>query len=341
MKKFRIIFAIIVLSLVVLVFLVKSEKPKNEARTVVRVAYNATSANYGVAMVLKDKMFYKNDNFDLELMPLKSATEVRQAIATGQANMGFLSATRAFAAMAAGAPMKFIAPSSVSSIMIFVRNDDEINSLKDLENKKVSGGSGGSSELVFRRAVLKEGLDISKIEFIEIDDQYEPIALTKNMVIDAIPGSLYNSEMTNNFDIKILPEWIEKGYDKEYFPITMIVVNTDFLNENPEINQQIIESIVKTQDFMSVNQEESAQIIASHINANSVGVANFTSEEILGTWEKGLKYSLWLDPDILLEMSKLSYDLGIIEKNLSLEDIYDLRFEELLENANKQIYKTE
>lgn len=339
MKKTIIIFAVLLIALLAYVFAFQSPQVETDTLPVVKIAYNVHSVNYSVAMVAAKKDFFKNDNFDVKMMPLKGSKEVRQAIATGHADLGFLSAARAFTGIAAGAPMKFIAPSSIASVMIFVRDDNEINTLKDLENKKVSGGSGGASDFVFRRAFKKEGLDINTIEFIDLDSDYEAIGLSEKKVIDAIPGSIYNVDKMNNFNITIMPEWLEKEYSKEQWPMVMVLANTNFIEKSPKISEQIVASIIKAQKFMNNNKEESAQIVADHINSNTLDVSAFTAEEILNTWQSGLEYTLWSDPNILVEMSKLLYDLGMIEKELVLEDIYDLRYEDILKKAQNEIYK--
>ena len=49
---------------------------------------------------------------------------------------------------------------------------------------------------------------------------------------------------------------------------------------------------------------------------------------------------IWQDPNITMELVRKAEEIGIIERELSLEEVFDLRFADKLKTAQTEIYGT-
>jgi NitT/TauT family transport system substrate-binding protein len=336
-KKFTIVIVLIV---VIIAAFFTIGRYSDQSINTIKIGYNSQSLNYAPIMVGLEKGFFESEKYNLEFMPLKSGKEIRQSVATGQLDMGATSATNFFTSISVGAPLKIISPMTMTRVLLFVRPDNEIQTFEDLRGKTIQGGKIGQSEAVFINALKKEGISVSEIEFKDIDKEYRAMALMEKRVLDAIPGSSYNDEGYGDFGVVIHREWLEKGYGDQYWPNTVIATNTDFLENEEEVVEFVIQGLIKSQKFIKENQEESAQIISDHINKESFGTADFTPNEILNSWSNGLNYSLWYDPSILVEMAQLAFENRVLEKNLTQDDLLDLRFKNMLEESQNEVYES-
>ncbi|XOU94604.1 MAG: ABC transporter substrate-binding protein [Candidatus Kerfeldbacteria bacterium] len=328
---------LIIVAIIVICFLLFSSNT-TETRPTIKIGYNSQSVNYGPMMIGIEKGYFENDDYNIEVVALKSGKDIRQGAATGQLDLGLSSASNFFTIIAADAPVKIIAPVAVSNTLLFVRPDDGIETFEDLKGKVIQGGKSGQSEFVFVRALKIEGIDISEIEFLDIDKGFRPLALMEQKVLDAIPGSSYNKGNFDDFGIAVHKEWVEKGYGDTSWPNTVIATNTEFLENNNEVIEFILGALIKSHEYFENNTEDSAQLIADHINRESLETAEYTKEEVLISLNSGLNFSLWYDPSQLVDMAQTSFESGALEKNLTQDDLLDLRYEELLKKAQDEIY---
>lgn len=336
-KMSKVELSLITICIVVIgILLFSSNAP--EVKPTIKIGYSSSSVNYGPMMIGVEKGYFESNDYNIEVVALKSGKDIRQGLATGHLDMGLSSASNFFTIIAAGAPVKIISPVTVSNTLLFVRPDNEIETFEDLKGKIIQGGKSGQSEFVFTRALKMEGIDISEIEFLDIEKEFRAHALTDQKVLDAIPNSSYNKGNFDDYGIIVHKEWLEKGYGDKSWPNTVIASNDEFLENNNDAIEFILDAFVKSHKYFEENTEDSAQLIANHINRESLGTADYTKEEILNTLGSGLSYSLWYDPTELVEMAEISFESGALENNLSKDDLLDLRFEDILKNAQDEIY---
>jgi hypothetical protein len=53
-----------------------------------------------------------------------------------------------------------------------------------------------------------------------------------------------------------------------------------------------------------------------------------------------VSYLLWEDTSTVVNMAKISFEMGKVGKLLTENDLYDFRFKEMLESAQNEIYGT-
>jgi NitT/TauT family transport system substrate-binding protein len=284
--------------------------------------------------------FFNKHNVKIETIALSSGSEVKQALSAGQIDIGFAGASNFFIPISKGVPIKVIAPMSFTHTYLYVRPDNKTRTFEDLTGKTIAISPGGINEYEIRRILKKEKIDASKINFVNIIDKVNrPIALMDKKIVDAVPIDYEDLPRYSKLGAVPLEEWGTKGYDNQYKLDTVIVVNEDFKLSHPLLVEQFIDSLIEGHEFMKSKPQESAAIVSSYIKKDTNGALAYVPGDLNAMWEKKiLLYTLWDDPENLVEMSKIAAEIGQIDKNLTLEQIYDLSFEGKLKDAQNEIY---
>lgn len=336
--KNKIIRGIVTLSIITicLVFYISNAKPNDVD---LKIGYKVDDIFRAPIMVTYEKGFFGKHGVDVELVPLGGGQEMSLAISTGKIDVCSKGPTNFFIPISKGAPVKVIAFQVLSRSLLFVRPDSGIDTFKDLEGRTVCSDAGGSSYMTLRNALERENIDISKITFVDIDKTYRPIALMERRVVDASTAADFEETTYIEAGAVLLKEWRTKGYLNMFIPKVIIAVNTDFLADNHDKVERFIDALIDGHRFIESNPKEAAELVAKHINLGTGGASDFSGEDVQKRWSN-TNYMLWFDPDTLVDMSRIAKELGDIENELTLEQIFDLTFEQKLKSAQADIYES-
>lgn len=339
MKKIYLFIGLIVL--LVGGYLIVAQKPKNIDSNLipVRIGYNTESVANASIIVAYEKGYFQKYGISPQMVSLKSGREVMQALAAGQVDLGLGSFTNFMQAMAKGAPMRIIAASASSPSFIFIRPNENLNKFTDLYGKNILVNASGINDLFFRAVMNEEKIDLNKMKFADIERAYQVIALMDKKAVDAIVVSEQDTETLIKAGAVVLPEWEAKGYAERFLPRNSIVINTEFLNQQESVVENFLNAIADAHRLINGNPAEATDILSNHIKNGSGGAVIRLPEEIAGQWKnKEVINMIWQDPEITMKLAKIAREIGAIDKELSLQDVYDLRFESKLAATQKEIY---
>lgn len=339
MKKIYLLTGLVVL--LIGGYFVFTQKPKDVASNLipVRIGYGAESLVNASIVVAYEKGYFQEHGIFPKMVPLKSGREVMQALVAGQTDLGMASFTNLMQTMAKGAPIRYIAASASSPSYIFIRPNENLNNFIDLYKKNISVTSGGINDLIFRAAMDQENIDTSKMQFAEIERAYLTAALIDKKAVDAVVVAEQDTEMMFRAGAIILPEWETKGYSKQAEPRNSLAVNTKFLNNQELIVGNFLEALIDAHRLINSNPAEAAELLAKHIREKSDGAVVHSPEKIAKQWEnKETLNMIWQDPAVTMKLAKKAKELGLIDKELTIQDVFDLRFENKLKAAQKEIY---
>ncbi|KKP43782.1 MAG: aliphatic sulfonates family abc transporter, periplasmic ligand-binding protein, NitT/TauT family transport system substrate-binding protein [candidate division WS6 bacterium GW2011_GWC1_33_20] len=316
-----------------------SPKPEENELPKIKIGYNIQSMDTVPLMIAYEKGYFEDSGIDVELVQV-TGSEGAIAIGAGQVDIVIISSARLFGPIEKGVPVKILSPMSNTDFELFVRPDSGIKTFKDLEGKKFSYGVGGGAKELFTRYILdKEGVDIEKIEFVDVDNIYLPVALMDQKTIDAalIADSNYVDQAKEMGGV-ILPVWVEKNYEKS--PTGLVVAaNSDYLNGNEDTIKSFFEAIIEANKYLKSDLDESSIIATDFMRENTNGAMNIKSEDFKNLVETGrVSYVLWEGTAVVVDLARVTYEVGNIEKELTVNDLYDLRFKNLLESAQDEIY---
>jgi len=331
------LFICLALSAVALFYIWPKPAPQTN---LIRFGYMPGNMNGAPFYIALTKGFFEEHNIKIEIVPLSSGSEVKQAISAGQIDIGFAGASNFFIPISKGVPIKVIAPMSFTHTYLYVRPDNQTKTFKDLEGKSIAISPGGINEYEIRRILKKENIDTGKINFVNIIDKINrPIALMEKKIVDAVPIDYEDLTKYSELGAVPLEEWGTKEYDNRYKLDTVIVVNEEFKRSNAPSVEQFIDGLIDGHRFMKSNPKEAAEIVSSHIATDTGGALTYVPENLEAMWQNQiLKYTLWDDPSVLVEMSQIASEIGQIDSSLTLDQIYDLTFQDKLKDAQNEIY---
>lgn len=339
------LFVIILIALVAAIgyhfYQTKNKSNKENGSTVsqIRIAYNAESVSNAPIIIAYEKQYFQKHHLDPQMIPLKSGKETTQAMSAGQADIGIGGIANFVPAMAKGAPIRFFAASASSPSFIFVRPNENMNGFSDLYGKTISVTSNGINDLIFRIVMSQEDIDTAKIKYADIERAYNVVALMEKKAVDAAIVSEQDTEMFIKAGAVLLPEWGEKGYDKQAMPRNSLAIHLDFLSQNEEAAKNFLEAIIDAHRLIKNNPQEAAETLAKHIGEKSSGAVNHSPEKIVEQWKNDeITNVIWQNPDITMALVKKTRELGTIDRDLSVQEVFDLKFEKKLNAAQQEIY---
>jgi NitT/TauT family transport system substrate-binding protein len=181
---------------------------------------------------------------------------------------------------------------------VSVLANSSINSLKDLEGKKVGVGIGSPETLAFPALLQRAGVDINKVEIV----QFPPgsgaaySALLQNKV-DAITGWAMTFEPV----AKAAGAQVRNFYYSDSGMLAMGMgwaATDDFIQNNPSIARGFVRAMIKGLYFMLQNPDEAAKIELKYVPELDLGVTTLQAEMIS---------ALIVDHDLTVQQSGIGY----------------------------------
>ena len=195
---------------------------------------------------------------------------------------------------------------------VIVKADSTLESLEDLENKKIGVFPGSTATNLLKKYLTEQGIDISTIEFIQIIppnqlsalyagsiDALHPYEPSTTIAIESgnakkIYGSVYASQLNHN-------------------PQGVALISTAFLKSNPELAKKTIAAFDKASDFIEQNDEETRKIIEKYVGVDE-NVANNVVILYMGRSDE-------IDSVIMQEYADMIFEIGELESRVDVSDI--------------------
>jgi len=175
-----------VLALLSLALLVQSTAAQAPRKLVFALNWFAVGdhAAYWVAL---DKGYYKARGLDVELQNSKGSGDSIAKVDTGRADLGLADAVVVIPRIAQGARIKIVgAVFDNTPLNIWTRKDTGISRPKDLEGKLLAAPPGDSQRQLFPAFAKVNGLDASKVRWLNIEPAAKFVALAEKRA-DAVP----------------------------------------------------------------------------------------------------------------------------------------------------------
>lgn len=221
--------------------------------------------------VAVEKGFFTQQGLDVELVPFQSGTDIIDALVAGRIDANCMSAITGHWFAAQGAPDKFkiflvyAGDSNVDNTMVVVvKKDSPLKTLKDLKGKKV-GTFPGATSVALAKAVIRTQLDATKATFIEIPPPTMVQALAAGQ-IDAFfspepMGMMAVSQGMGRYLMKspCTLLGLKKGIVGGAFSFS-----AKFLQEKPQLAAKVKAAIEMGADYIKTNEQESRGYLAKY-----------------------------------------------------------------------------
>lgn len=229
----------------------------------VKVRFGVGSAiAYNPVYVAKEKGFYEEEGLDVELLWLQAAPEVIQAMIGGSAEGGVGGSFGLIAGISKGAPVITTAIYAYGGerIALAVRKDLVIKNLKDLYGKKVAFQSGAIGQQMFTELCAKEGLDMSKVDIVFLNN-VDMAAAVASKTVDAI---VTWEPQPSLLESKGLVTILQRGGKYLQSP-GCVIFGTSYIKKNRDAVLRFTKAHFRASQFIRQNPKEAAVINSKYI----------------------------------------------------------------------------
>ena len=207
--------SLLVVAVLVVALLVRASAAQTPQKIVFALNWFAVGdhAAYWVAV---DKGYYKSRGLDVELQNSKGSGDSIAKVDTNRADLGLADAVVVIPRIAQGAKIKIVgAVFDNTPLNIWTRKDTGITKPKDLEGKLLAAPPGDSQRQLFPAFAKVNGLDASKVKWLNIEPAAKFVALAEKRA-DAVPdyttGQPFWEKAVGKENLVRMP-WHQYGFD--------------------------------------------------------------------------------------------------------------------------------
>jgi NitT/TauT family transport system substrate-binding protein len=225
-----------------------------------------------------------------------------------------------------GEALRVISGAASGGAVFVVRNDSGINSPQDLANKKFSSPQlGNTQDVALRNYLLDNGFNTKdeggNVEVLPVKNpDIVTLFLTKQIDGAWVPEP-WGERLVREGGGKILVDERDLWPPEGKFVTTNIIVNPNYLENNPDVIKQLLEAHIDETNWINDNK-------ADTIDAFNVELQKLTgqtiAEDVLNTSLSRIDFTY--DPVrlSLFQDAADAYNLGFLPENPDITEIYDL-----------------
>ena len=252
--------------------------------------------------------------------------ELKEAHISGHTPATFMLAPMAIALRQQGVPVKIVYLGHRDGSALMVHKDSEIRSFQDLRGRRVAVPNRFSNQFLLIFKGLKDnGMTLEDIELVEMPPPDMPAALYAKAVDAIISGEPFMGQTELDGYGRVLYQ------AKELWPgfiSCVMVVNEQFLKEQPEKVQDLVTGIAKSglwlEDGMK-NRMAAADAVATQYYNQDPRLLRF----VLSKPPDRVTYgNLRLAKEEFQRIHDLALEAGIITEPIAFEQYADTRFSE-------------
>ena len=268
------------------------------------------------------RLGYLQEEFDaigasFEWNSFQSGPLVNEAVAAGEADMGFMADLPAIIAKSTGQDIEIVSNVAYGEkgLAVLVKSDSDIQSVADLKGKKVAYATGSYAQHLLALLLDNEGLSLDDVESINLAAGDQPAALTGGEVDAIVIWEQYISMLTSDGSAKVLADGtgVKRGNMINYFV-------SDYAKEHPLVVQAYIKALDRADAFIEEDPEAAAEAIA-----DDFGVDADLMVQILGNFT----FTTELTEDDIAEIGKVkdfSLEAGIIQNDFDINDFINTEY---------------
>jgi NitT/TauT family transport system substrate-binding protein len=272
-----------------------------------------------------------NKDVSIEPFVFSAGPSAIEALFGGQIDVAYVGPNPAINGYLAsdGQGLRIISGATSGGASFVVRNDSGINSVKDLGGKKYASPQLGNTQDVALRKFLS-------------DNGFKTIQQGGNVtVVPVAPADILTLMLKKDIDGAWVPEpWATRLVkeangkilvdERELWPpdgkfvTANIIARTDYLNENPDIIERLLQAHVNETIWINENKDQS--IIAFNEALRKITGKTIPEDEIRDAMTR-LEFTYDPIKESLFKMADNAYKLGYLENvrgELDLSNIFDL-----------------
>ncbi|MGW1058334.1 ABC transporter substrate-binding protein [Micromonospora rubida] len=244
-----------------------------DGKALEKVTYLTSFGNFGrdsYAWVAKEKGFFKEAGFDVEVKPGQGTGAVIQTIVGGKADFGPIDLTGGLLQLGNGQAKDFVAVAAIQQRTmagIATVEGAGIASPKDLEGKKLADTPGSVVRNLFPTYARLAGVDASKVTWVNGDAQSLMGTLAAGQV-DGI-GQFVVGQPTIEAVTKKKAVMLPYSNVMQDLYGNVLITSSKIAKEKPDMVKRFSGALMKGLEYALTNPQEAADILKKNVDASN------------------------------------------------------------------------
>ena len=252
-----------------------------------------------------------------EWKSFKSGPLVNEAVATGEADLGFMADLPAIIAKSTGLPIEVVSNVAYGEkgIAVLAKADSPIKSVADLKGKKVAYATGSYAQHLLALLLSKEGLTLNDVQSVNLGAGDQPAALASGEVDAIVIWEQYISQLTSDGTAKVIADGtgVKRGNMVTY-------AVSDYANKNPKVIEAYIKALNRADEVIKNEPEKAAEAVAEDFGVN---------KELMLKIIPNFTFSTEFTEDDIAEIKNVkdfSLESGIISKDVDIDSFINKKY---------------
>ncbi|MDQ0905648.1 NitT/TauT family transport system substrate-binding protein [Streptomyces canus] len=248
-----------------------------DAKALKQVTYLTSFGNFGrdaYAWVAKDKGFFEEAGFDVEIKPGQGTGGVIPAVVSGRAQFGPIDLTGGLLQMGSGQAKDFVAVAAIQQRTMAAIATTEGNGIaapKDIEGKRLADTPGSVVRNLFPTYARLAGVDAGKVTWVNGDAQ-------------TLMGTLASGSVDGIGQFVVGKPTIEAVTKKKavllpYSDVmpdlygNVLITSKKIAEQEPEMVKRFTTALLKGLEYSLANSTEAAEILKRNVDATNPAAA--------------------------------------------------------------------
>ncbi|MGR6322148.1 ABC transporter substrate-binding protein [Micromonospora soli] len=242
-----------------------------------KVTYLTSFGNFGrdsYAWVAKEKGFFKEAGFDVDIKPGQGTGDVIKLVTGGQADFGPIDLTGGILQMGNGQAKDFVAVAAIQQrtmAAIVSVEGKNIATPKDLEGKRLADTKFSVVYNLFPTYAKLAGIDASKVTWVN-GDAAGLIGMLGAGSVDGI-GQFVVGQPTVEAVTKKKPVVLPYSNVMQDLYGNALITSTKIAKEKPEMVKRFTAALIKGLEYSLAHPEEAGQILKKNVDAANPAAA--------------------------------------------------------------------
>tara|TARA_Y100000768_G_scaffold254603_2_gene193487 strand:- start:483 stop:1445 length:963 start_codon:yes stop_codon:yes gene_type:complete len=271
-----------------------------------------------------DQGFFESQDINLDVYTPSDPTAIISAVASGRDDFGLSYHPDILQAQSAG--LEIVSVLSISqhplnSIMTLAESN--IKSPEDLYGKVIGYPGIPSNKAMLETVLANQGLGINDVETIDVG--FELVKALVSGSVDAIIGAYWTHESIvmelQGYDVNIMK--LEEWGVPDYYEL-ILITNKDFLEENLEVVEKVVNSFKKGYEYAIDNPEKSIDSLVKIAGPEIVeeDVERAGIKLLIPVWQSNNKPFGFQEKSKWIETYDWMYKNDFLEKELNIDDLF-------------------
>ncbi|MEV0721675.1 ABC transporter substrate-binding protein [Micromonospora purpureochromogenes] len=306
-----------------------SDAKGGDGKALEKVTYLTSFGNFGrdsYAWVAKEKGFFKEAGFDVEIKPGQGTGSVIQTVVGGQADFGPIDLTGGLLQLGNGAAKDFVVVAAIQQrtmAAVVTVEGKNIATPKDLEGKKLADTPTSVVRQLFPTYARLAGVDASKVTWVNGEAQTLMGTLASGTV-DGI-GQFVVGQPTVEAVTKKKPVVLPYSEVMQDLYGNALITSSKLAKEKPEMVKRFTAALLKGLEYALANPQEAAELLKKNVAATNPAAAAAELQLMAGyvrSSNSGTAIGT-LDNERVAKSIALLQGAGALKQNITPDQIID------------------